>query len=127
MDILATTIGSNRLGSSSFALQCFAQQFPWNTTLESAGWYDNSSNPITESSKGGPVTIGVLRNMYDSRIVNLTYTFRSQLNFDHPLTINDGGLYTCNVSVKLHYPDNSTTVLTNSTKVSLIVDGENMC
>ena len=122
-----TTVGSNTLGSSSFALQCFAQQSPWNTTLESAGWFDHSSNPITESSKGGPVTINVLQNMYNSLMVHLTYTFRSQLNFDHPLTVSDGGLYTCNVSVKLYYPDNSTTVLTNSTRVSLIVDGENVC
>ena len=57
-------------------------------------------------------------------MVNLTYTFRNQLNFNHPLSVSDGGYYYCNVSVELTYPDNSTVKLSNSTVYPLIMEGE---
>ena len=129
VNILATLKGSNRLGSSSLSLQCFAQQFPWNTTLISGGWYDADGNPVTDTSNGGPVSVDLLQNEYDTggSMVNLTYTFRNQLNFNHPLSVSDAGYYYCNVSVELTYPDNSTAKLSNSTVYPLIMEGEQTC
>ena len=127
VDISAIPKGSRRLGSSSFSIQCFAQQFPWNTTLISGDWYDMDGNPVIETSKGGPVSVDLLQNVYDTGgfMVNLTYTFRNQLNFDHPLSVSDGGYYSCNISVELTYPDNSKAILSNSTVYPLIVEGNN--
>ena len=125
--MLVTPKGSNRLGSSSFSLQCFVQQFPWNTTLISGGWYDADGNPIIETSNGGPVSVSLLQNEYDTGGTgynNLTYTFRNQLNFNHPLSVSDGGYYHCNVSVELTYPDNSTVKLSNITVHPLKIDGK---
>ena len=124
VDIVAIPKGSSRLGSSSFSLQCFAQQFPWNTTLISGGWYDADGNPFTSNS--GPVSVDLLQNTYDigGSGVNLTYTYRDQLNFNHPLRISDGGYYHCNVSVELTYPDNSTVKLSNRTDYLLIIEGK---
>ena len=107
-----------------FAVQCFAQQFPWEAALISSGWYDIFGNPVIESSRGGPVNVTVLQDMYNSAAFNLTYTFRNQLNFNHPLSISDGGYYSCNVSVEITYPDNSTVVLSNSTVFPLVIVGE---
>ena len=128
VDILALPRGSRRLGSSSFYLQCFAQQFPWNTTLISGGWYDSDGNPVTETSNGGSVSVDLLQNVYDtgSVRVNLTYTFRNQLNFSHPLSVSDGGYYICNVSVELTYPDKSTVKLSNVTFYPLIIEGKQL-
>ena len=114
----------NQLGSNSFAVQCFAQQFPWQTTLISSGWYDSYGNPVAASSRGGPVSVDILYDMYNVEAVNLTYTFRNQLSFDHPLTVSDGGYYSCNVSVQLTYPDNSTALLSNSTSFPLLIEGK---
>ena len=124
--MLATPKGSSRLGSSSFSLQCFAQQFPWNTTLISGGWYDADGNPVTETSNGGPVSVSLLQNEYDTGGTgyNLTYTFRNQLNFNHPLSVSDGGYYYCNVLLELTYPDNSTAKIANSTVYPLIIEGK---
>ena len=126
MDVLAIPKGSIRLGSSSFSLQCFAQQFPWNATLISGGWYDADGNPVTETSNGGPVSVDLLQNEYDTGgfMGNLTYTFRNQLKFEHPLRVSDGGYYHCNVSVELTYPDNSTVKLSNITVHPLIIEGK---
>lgn len=126
VDILAIPMGSSRVGSSSFSIQCFAQQFPWNTTLVSGGWYDADGNLVVASSNGGPVSVDVILNMYNSHQFNLTYTFRNQLNFNHPLSISDGGYYICNVTVEIHYPDDSTTKLSNSTVYPLIIEGKFM-
>ena len=125
VSIKATPKGSSRLGSSSFSLQCFAQQYPWNTTLISGGWYDADGNPVTETSNGGPVSVDLLQNEYDTGgiMANLTYTFRNQLNFNHPLSVSDGGYYHCNVSVEFTYPDNSTANLSNSIDYPLIFEG----
>lgn len=122
----ATPRGSNRLGSSSFSLQCFAQQQPWNTTLISGGWYDADGNPIIGTSNGGPVSVDLLQNIYDrgGSGGDLTYTFTNQLNFNHPLSVSDAGYYHCNVSVELTYPDNSTAKLSNSTVYPLIIEGK---
>ena len=126
VDILALPRGSRRLGSSSFYLQCFAQQFPWKTTLISGGWYDSDGNPVTETSNGGSVSVDLLQNIYDTggSGVNLTYTFRNQLNFNHPLSVSDGGYYLCNVSVELTYPDKSTAKLSNVTLYPLVIEGK---
>ena len=124
VDILALPSGSSRLGSSSFYLQCFAQQFPWNTTLISGGWYDSNGNPVTETSNGGAVSVDLLQNVYDAG--SLTYTFRNQLNFNHSLSISDGGYYLCNVSVELTYPDKSIVKLSNVTIYPLIIEGEQL-
>ena len=129
VDMLALPRGSRRLGSSSFSLQCFAQQFPWNTTFISGGWYDADGNPVTEASKGGPVGVDLLQNIYDTGGfgLNLTYIFRNQLNFNHPLSVSDAGNYYCNVSVELTYPDKSTTKLTNITYYPLMIEGKQTC
>ena len=121
--VSAIPIGRSRYGSSSFAVQCFAYQFPWETALTAGGWYDAYGNPVLEFSRGGPVNVELLQDMYDSRGFNLTYTFRNQLNFDHSLSVSDGGYYSCNVSVELTYPDNSTATLSNSTLFPLIIEG----
>ena len=117
-------IGRSRLNSSSFALQSSVSQFPWNTTLVSSGWYDTDDNQVLGSSKGGPVSVNILQDVYNPTSFNYTYLFRSQLNFDHPLNIDDAGYYSFNISVKLTYPDNSSTVLSNSSTYALIIEGE---
>ena len=126
VDILALPSGSRRLGSSSFYLQCFAQQFPWNTTLISGGWYDSDGNPVIETSNGGEVSVDLLQNVYDTG-GSLTYTFMNQLNFNHSLSVSDGGYYLCNVSVELTYPDKSTVKLSNITIYPLVIEGEQLC
>ena len=128
VNVVTIPKGSSRLGSSSFSLQCFAQQYPWNTTLISGSWYDADGNPVIETSNGGPVSIDILQNVYDTGgfMVNLTYTFRNQLNFNHPLSVSDGGYYYCNVSVELTYPDNSTVKLYNVTVHPLIIEGKHI-
>ena len=115
-------VAISELDSSSFAVQCFAVHFPWQTSEISNGWYDAYGNPVAASSRGGPVSVDVLQSSYDSNL--FTYSFRSQLNFDHPLTISDGGNYSCNISVQITYPDNSTVILSNSTSFPLIIEGE---
>ena len=122
--VSAAPVARSEFGSTSFAVQCFAQEFPWQASLASSSWYDVYGNPVVASSRGGPVSVAVLQNMYNSEGFNLTYTFRSQLNFDHSLTISDGGNYSCNISVELTYPDNSTAVLSNSSIFPLIIEGE---
>lgn len=122
--VLALPVARSEFGSSSFAVQCFAQQLPWQATLASSSWYDVYGNPVATSSRGGPVSVTVLQDMYNSEAFNLTYTYRNQLNFDHPLTISDGGYYSCNISVVLTYPDNSTAVLSNSSIFPLIIEGK---
>ena len=123
VSVLAVPVGRNRYGYPA-ALQCFAQQFPWEASLVSNGWYDNDGNPVVEYSRGGPVNVTLLQDMYNPDAINLTYTFRNQLNFNHPLSVSDGGYYSCNVSVELTYPDNSTVVLYNSSVVPLVIEGE---
>ena len=122
MTVLPIPIGRSRFGYP-FAVQCFAQQFPWVATLESSGWFDIYGNPVVEFSRGGPVNVTLLQDMYNPSAINLTYIFRNQLNFNHPLSISDGGYYSCNVSVEITYPDNSTVVLSNSTVFPLIIEG----
>ena len=104
--------------------RCFAYQLPWETTLIAGSWYDAHDNPVQEFSRGGPVSVDLLQNMYNSNPFNSTYTFRNQLNFDHSLSVSDGGYYSCNVSVELTYPDDSTATLSNSTLFPLIIEGE---
>ena len=122
VSVLPIPVGTSRYGYP-FAVQCFAQQFPWEAALVSSGWYDNYGNPVIEFSRGGPVNITLLQDMYNSAALNLTYIFRNQLNFIHPLSISDGGYYSCNVSIEITYPDNSTTVLSNSAVFPLVIVG----
>ena len=70
--------------------------------------------------------VDLLQNTYDigGSEVNLTYTYRDQLNFNHPLRISDGGYYHCDVSVELTYPDNSTVKLSNRIDYLLIIEGK---
>lgn len=124
VSVAVVPVARSEFGSSSFAVQCFAQQFPWQATLASSGWFDVYGNPVAASSRGGPVSVTILQDMYNSEGFNLTYTFRNRLSFDHPLTISDGGYYSCNVSLELTYPDNSTAVLSNSSVFPLIIEGE---
>ena len=79
-------------------------------------------------SNGGSVSVDLLQNIYDTGGVgvNLTYTFRNQLNFNHPLSVSDGGYYICNVSVELTYPDKSTVKLSNVTFYLLIIEGKQL-
>ena len=121
--VLPIPIGRSRYGYP-YAVQCFAQQFPWQAALESSGWYDIYGNPVIEYSRGGPVNVTILQDFYNPNAINLTYIFRNQLNFNHPLTVSDGGYYSCNVSVEITYPDNSTVVLYNSTVFPLVIEGE---
>ena len=125
VNILIIPRGDEKLDSTSFSLQCFAQQFPWNTTLISGGWYDADGNPIIDTLNGGPVSVDLLQNTYDTGGfgVNLTYTFRNELKFNRPLRFSDAGYYYCNVSVELTYPDDSTAILSNITAYQLKIEG----
>ena len=123
VSVLPIPVGTSRYGYP-FAVQCFAQHFPWKAALVSSGWYDNYGNPIIEISRGGLVNVTLLQDMYNSAAFNLTYIFRNQLNFNHPLSISDGGYYSCNVSVEITYPDNSTAILSNSTIFPLVIVGK---
>lgn len=93
VNILIIPRGDEKLGSTFFSLQCFAQQFLWNTTLISGGWYDADGIPITGTLNGGPVSVDLLQNTYDTGGfgVNLTYTFRNELKFNRPLRFSDAG------------------------------------
>ena len=109
------------LGSTSFALECFGYEFPWEARLDSEGWYKSGTQlPLNDS-----VSTDVLYDRYNPSAFNVTYIFRSQVTFDQPLTISDGGEYSCNVSILLTYPDESTYLLTNSTTYTLSISG--MC
>ena len=125
VNMLIIPRGDEKLDSTSFSLQCFAQQFPWNTTLISGGWYDADGNPIIDTLNGGPVSVDLLQNTYDAGGfgVNLTYTFRNELKFNRSLRFSDAGYYYCNVSVELTYPDDSTAILSNITAYQLKIEG----
>ena len=125
MNRLIIPRGDEKLDSTSFSLQCFAQQFPWNTTLFSGGWYDADGNPIIDTLNGRPVSVDLLQNTYDTGGfgVNLTYTFRNELKFNRSLRFSDAGYYYCNVSVELTYPDDSTAILSNITAYQLKIEG----
>ena len=125
VNILIIPRGEEKLDSTSFSLQCFAQQFPWNTTLISGGWYDADGNPIIDTLNGGPVSVDLLQNTYDAGGfgVNLTYTFSNELKFNRSLRFSDAGYYYCNVSVELTYPDDSTAILSNITAYQLKIEG----
>ena len=116
------TVGNSSYGSSGYSIQCLAGQGPWPASSVSSGFYDAYGNPVAASSRGGPVSVDILQDAYSA--ANFTYAYNSRLTFDHPLTLSDGGNYTCNVSVQLTYPDNSTVVLTNSSSFSIFVLGE---
>ena len=124
MAVSVIPVGNSRHGSTSFALQGSASQFPWNATVVSSGWYDIHGNQISESSSGGPVRVDVLQDMYNTANFNFTYTFISQLTFDHPLTVGDAGYYIFNVTLRVTYLDNSTAVISNSTAFPLVLEGE---
>ena len=117
-----TTVGNSSYGSTGYTIQCIAGQGPWPASTVSSGFYDSYGNPVAASSRGGPVSVDVLQDVYSA--ANLTYAYNSRLTFDHPLTLSDGGNYTCNVSVQLTYPDNSTIVLTNSSAFTIYILGE---
>ena len=124
VDIKVVPKGRNSFGSSSFSLECSAQQHPWNTTLISGGWYDADGNQITNTSRGGPVSVDLLQNYNDHLLFNYTYTLRSWLHFNHPLSIIDAGYYYCTVLVEVTYPDNTKAELFNSTVYPLIIESK---
>ena len=123
MIVFAFPTAISSYGSSGFSVDCRAQQLPWPATRLSSGFYDVYGNPVAASTRGGPASIDILQDVYNSDSFNLTYTFFSRLNFDHPLTVSDGGNYSCNVSIELTYPDNSTAVLTNSSFFTVLILG----
>lgn len=92
--------------------------------MVSSAWYDSDGNQILGSSKGGPVSENILQDEYSPTLFNFTYFFRGQLNFDHPLNVDDAGYYSFNISVRLTFPDNSSTVLSNSSTYALILESE---
>ena len=108
------------VGSTNFTLQCSAIQLPWEAKLVSASWY-RFGVPV---QTGGSVTEDVIEDSYNPSVFNLSYTYRSELTFNRPLLVGDRGQYSCNVSVELTYPDNSTYLLSNSTSYPVIVQGE---
>ena len=118
MSIVSTSIPTE--GSTSFALQCSASQVPWETRLHSDSWYKFDDQLLS----GESTSIELLESSYNPSVFSFGYTYRSQLTFAEPLTISDGGEYTCNVSVQLTYPDDSTYLLTNTTTYSLYIEGK---
>lgn len=109
------------LGSTSFALECHGSEFPWEARLDSEAWYKSGAQlPLDDS-----VSTEILHDSYNPSAFNVTYIFRSRVIFDRPLTFSDRGEYSCNVSVLLTYPDESTYLLTNSTTYILNISG--MC
>ena len=116
--------GFPMIGSTSFTMLCNAQQQPWMARLDSDGWY-RFDTPIP--SPGEPVFYQRLQDSYNPSATSLTYTYVSQLTFVRPLSVSDGGEYSCNVSVQLTYPDNSTYLLTNSTSYTLFIHGMQYC
>ncbi len=111
------------LGSTSFALECFGQELPWEARLVSVGWYKSG----TQLSPDDRISIEIIHDTYNPSAFNSTYIFRSQATFDRPLTISDGGEYSCNVSILLTYPDESTHLLTNFTTVSYTLGFSGTC
>jgi hypothetical protein len=109
------------LGSTSFALECFGQELPWEARLVSVGWYKSG----TQLSPDDRISIEIIHDTYNPSAFNSTYIFRSRATFDRPLAISDRGEYSCNVSILLTYPDESTHLLTNFTTYTLGISG--MC
>ena len=107
------------LGSTSFALERCGYELPWEARLVSVGWYKSG----TQLSPNDSVSTEILRDSYDPSAFNATYIFRGQATFNRPLTISDRGEYSCNVSILLTYPDESTHLLTNSTTYILGISG----
>ena len=117
-----TSTGTPTIGSTSFALQCSATQFPWETRLDSDQWYKDS----TLIPDDGLILVEVTEDVYEpfvNIIYNTGYKYSNKLTFSQPLTVSDRGEYSCSVSVQLSYPDDSTYLLTNSTSYSLIIEG----
>lgn len=122
VSVVALSINADEvptLGSSSFALECFGHELPWEARLVSVGWYKSG----TQLSPNDSVSTEILHDSYNPSAFNATYIFRGRATFNRPLTISDGGEYSCNVSILLTYPDNSTHLLTNSTTYILGISG----
>ena len=119
VSVFISSIGVPTIGSTSFALQCSALQFPWEAKLHSDSWYKFDA-PIVP---GGHVLTELLVDGYNPRAFNLSYTYRSKLNFSQPLNVSDRGEYSCNVSIQLTYPDGSSYLLTNSSSYALNIQG----
>ena len=119
MDLSITTTEDPTLGSTSFSLQCSGIELPWEARLDSQSWYKFGTQlPLNDS-----ISIDVIQDRYNPSAFNVTYIFRSQVAFGRPLTVSDLGEYSCNVSILLTYPDDSTYLLTNSTSYILNITG----
>ena len=119
VSVFITSIGVPTIGSTSFALQCSALQYPWEAKLHSDSWYKFDA-PIPPEAH---VLMELLVDGYNPSVYNLTYTYRSELKFAQPLNFSDGGEYSCNVSIQLTYPDGSSYLLTNSSSYVLSIQG----
>lgn len=116
-----TATGTSTLGSTSFVLECSAHQQPWEARMDTNTdqLYKNGS-PIPAE---GSLIVEVVEDYYNSDPYISAYNYTSKLTFSQPLTVSDRGEYTCNVSLLLTYPDDSTYLLTNTTSYSLIIEG----
>ena len=104
-----TVIGSN------VSLFCNVNQYPWPANSTSFMW----------SNQEGPIVDGDRLNI---TLLNATYSY-SQPNFIsslqfNPLTVNDGGMYLCRVTLNLTYPRDTVGIATNTTSIRLVVTGE---
>ena len=106
--------GTTMIGSN-VSLFCNANQYPWPANSTSFMW----------SNQEGPIVDGDRLNI---TLLNATYSY-SQPNFIsslqfNPLTVNDGGMYLCRVTLNLTYPRDTVGIATNTTSIRLVVTGE---
>ena len=107
--------GTPVIGSRNVSLHCSANEYPWPANLASFMW-SNQEGPIVD---GGRLNITLLNATYSY----FQPTFTSSLQFN-PLTVNDGGMYLCRVTLNLTYPRDTVGIATNTTTTRLVVTGE---
>ena len=108
--------GFPQLGSN-FTLQCNALQDPWESTLVSYQWNNGSLSSTSRRN------ITLLNATYDSD--DDVFVFNSSIQFQ-PLSLEDGGVYSCGLTLNLTYPDgpnNSSAIVSNTTTYSLTIIG----
>lgn len=106
--------GTPVIGSRNVSLHCSGSHYRWPANLTSLMW-SNQEGPIVD---GGRLNITPLNVTYSYRV-----TFSSSLQFN-PLTVNDGGMYRCSVTLNLTYPRDTVGMATNTTTTRLVVTGE---
>ena len=91
-------------------MHCGAYQYPWNAALETFEWRRNGRPLRSDDTR----TITELNNGYDDG--RLTYAYNSSMQF-FPLSPRDAGLYFCDASINVTYPDGpENTTISNSNR-----------